>query len=77
MDNATTPLVSVSEFDLVMAFAEWEQEHRDGKCLPYDPTFSRPVDEVARENAAHFFARLQRATAQFASAGTSEATQSA
>jgi hypothetical protein len=62
----TTPLVSVSEHDLAMAFAEWEQEHRDGKCAPYDPTFSTPVEQVARENASHFFARLQRATAEFA-----------
>ena len=60
MSDPTTPLVSVSQADLQIAFAEWESQARAGNWTR-DP--SATIEQVAAWSAEEFFRRLQRITA--------------
>ncbi len=45
-------------------FAQWEQDHRDGKCASYEEARKQTVEEIAEETTEAFWQALSRQSKQ-------------
>lgn len=49
----------ITKDQLTKAFKQWEQDHRDGKCLSPEETAKQTVDQVAVQSANHLWKLLE------------------
>lgn len=52
------PAISITKTDLERAFAGWEQDYRDGKCMTHDAADQMSVEQISKLAADHFWDRL-------------------
>lgn len=55
--------ITITKDQLQAALKNWEQDHRDGKCLSAEEARAMSVDEVAAASAGGLWAKLQKLAA--------------
>lgn len=50
--------ITISKDQLQAALRDWEQEHRDGKCMSIERTAALTVEQVAAASAANLWVAL-------------------
>jgi hypothetical protein len=42
--------ITITKDQLKAVMQAWEQDHRDGKCISYEESNAKPLEQVAQEN---------------------------